>query len=85
MFVKGAALLLFKITVVIYNSEAVPERELVRGETVAGQILRRPVSRYSGVRQRRPTRPSAPGRSRCNVLAAHPPNLQSRHQRIRHA
>ena len=75
MFVKGAAFLLLKVTVVIYNSEAVPERELVRGETVAGQILRQ-----AGVEVLwRPATAAdtalRPSEVPLHVLAAHPPNL----------
>src|SRR5260370_27823104 len=39
MLFKGAVLALLKITVVVYNSEAVPGPELVRAQTVAGRIL----------------------------------------------
>jgi len=40
MFFKGAAFLLLRLTVVIYNSEAVPPADLAHGEAVAGEILR---------------------------------------------
>jgi len=75
MFVKGAALLLFKITVVIYNSERFPSVSLVRGETVAGQILRQ-----AGVEVLwRPATAAdtalRPWEVPLHVLAAHPPNL----------
>jgi hypothetical protein len=40
MFFKGAALALLKITIVVYHSEAVPERDLARAETLAGRIFR---------------------------------------------
>ena len=40
MVVAGAAFALLKLTVVIYNSEAVPLPEMTRAEAVAGQIFR---------------------------------------------
>ena len=40
MFFKSAVFLLLRLTVVIYNSEAIPPADLTRGTAVAGEILR---------------------------------------------
>jgi len=75
MAIKTVALLLLKITVVVYNSQAIAERDLASAETIAGRILRQ-----AGVEvQWRPASSAdawtGPGEIPLHLVTAHPANL----------
>jgi hypothetical protein len=75
MLIKAAVLAAARITVVIFNADAVPERDLARSEAVAGRILR-----HAGVdvRWRRATSADTetrPAEIPLHLLATRPPNL----------
>jgi hypothetical protein len=75
MFFKGAAYLLLKLTVVIYNSETIPPADLARGEAVAGEIFRQ-----AGIEMQWRSATSADlfpvaHEIPLHFLAVHPPNL----------
>jgi len=78
MFFKSVAALLLRITVVIYNSQAVPEREMARAQAFAGRILQQ-----SGVdvvwRQATPSDINlGPAEIPLHILSTHPARLGPR-------
>jgi hypothetical protein len=75
MFFKASILVLLKVTVVVYHSDAVPDRVLARAENLAGAIFRQ-----AGIElQWRPANASdtalRPTEIALHLLPAAPPNL----------
>jgi hypothetical protein len=75
MLIKAVVFGLLRITVVIYNSEAVPERELLAGETVAGQILRQAGVEVVWRQATHADTSPDPLEIPLHLLSTHPPNL----------
>jgi hypothetical protein len=77
MFFKGVAFLVLRLTVIVYNSEAVPPAELARAESVAGEILLQ-----AGIELRWRNASSTdlfprPDEIPLHLLSVAPPNLQT--------
>jgi hypothetical protein len=75
MIFKTAALLLLRITVVIYNSEAIGGTELARAEAIAGRIFQK--AGVEVIWRRATGADTSPGPSEIplHIVAAHPANL----------
>ena len=75
MLLKAAVLVALKITIVVYNSEAVPGRDLARAEILAGRILRQAGLEIVWRQATHADTASRPTEIPLHLLTAHPANL----------